>query len=272
MLQKIIYNPDAVDKTMKCSSVLCKRDFVDVIKLMPECGLSICGRCYERIDEDIDSQSKQYKCKACGKIHLMPENGLPDNKGLLGILNEKNFEKPLSDQAKSLKAQVELIQSRLQDLNTFDGIEYINNNCSSLELEITVAAESARKHIDKMEESLLKKINDYCQECLDSLHNESSNQSLEALTSETDTFIHKWTSSFTRLDVLASEKEIDEAMSEANTLDSRIQSLETELRTSALQYKNKEVKINKAFFEDNDCLGGILSTSTKPDKDKSMVF
>ena len=212
MLRKVNYNPAGVDETMKCSS--CKEEFIDVIKFVPECGESICGRCYERTDLDEDNQSTTYRCKACKEIHTMPNKGLPDNMALLRILNEKNFEKPLSDQAKSLKAQVELIQSRLQDLNTFDGIEYINNNCSSLELEITVAAESARKHIDKMEESLLKKINDYRQECLDSLPNESSNQSLKALTSETDAFIHKWTSLFTRLDVLASDVWLNECVFE----------------------------------------------------------
>ena len=241
--------------------------FVNTIKLVPECGESICGDCCEEITIMTNDPGK-YTCKACKGVHSLPESGLPDCKALLRILRQKNLEKPLSDQANSLKDKVDVIQNRLQDLKSFDSLDYINLQCDSLELEVREAANSAYQHISEIEEHLLKEINDYRQECLNSLHSYSSKQSLGVLSSEADAFIQRWTDYFSRLDVLASEREIGLAFSQANSLNTKIQSMEEKLRAETLQYKSLRFKLNESFFQEKTCIGQIVFTRCHTNKAK----
>ena len=263
------YNPRGIDEMMKC--LFCQKGFVDVIKLVPECGEPVCGECYEDLRQSLCNESSKYKCQACEGVHTMPDSGLQDCRILLRILEQKNFEKPLSDQAKSFKKQVELIKRKIQDLDSFDGLEYINHQCDSLELEVREAVESAHKHINEIKENLLKEINEYRQECLESFPSQSSNQSPQALSSEADDFIQRWIDYFACLEVLASDKEIDEALNQANSLNSRIQLMETELGIMALKYKQLEFKLNGTFFDDKNCFGKINLTRRKHDHEKSRV-
>lgn len=201
----------------------------------------------------------------------MPEIGLPDCKTLLRILKQKNFEKPLSEQAKSLKVQVEMIQNKLQDIKSFDAHEYIDSHCDSLKLEVNTTAESARKYINEIEESLLQEINAYRQECLESWPSQPLIQSLQALSRRTDAFIQTWNNYFTRLDVLVSEREINDAFDQANSLDKKLKSMKTELRNMALQGKQIEFKMNETFYQDQACLGQICLTSSKQNRAKSRA-
>ena len=91
------------------------------------------------------------------------------------------------------------------------------------------------------------------------------NQSLQALSSETDLFIHKWTDFFNRLEVLASDKEFDEALNQADSLDKKVQSIETELKKTVLQNQQLELefKINETFILDKKYIGQINHKKTK---------
>ena len=96
----------------------------------------------------------------------MPQDGLSDSKLAIHIVKQRKFERPLSDQAKVLKTQIAEVIRELEDLKSFNPQDIINNRCDQLEIDLIEAVESARKHIDKIEDSWLKELKNYREKCL----------------------------------------------------------------------------------------------------------
>ena len=245
----------------------CQTKFRDVVKLIPECGEFICGICYDHLKE---GESKEYHCKACDQVHLLPENGLPDCKRFVDLLRHP-VEKPLSEQAKKLKNLIGDVQEEIAKLEAFDPRDHIEQHCVQLELEVSQAAESAVKHIHEIEKDLLEQIRVYRQQCLDALPTRTlpepfinlTNRSLRTLKRQAQYFSTKWNGYFKRLNVLASDNEIEAAIRQTNEFQTRIRTLEQETRNSALRESTMLFTSGTVFHSSRGHLGELVRISTQ---------
>ena len=135
----------------------CRNKFSDVVKLIPDCGNFICGACCQELADDLDVW-KRYKCEACNDHHMLPGNGFPVCKQLVGLLRH-SAEKPLSEQAKKLKLLIENVQEDLARLEAFDPKDHIEHHCLQLEHEVSQTAASAVKHINVPQSGHLPRLN-----------------------------------------------------------------------------------------------------------------
>ena len=264
---------EAYNQAVTCP--FCRTKFSDVIKLIPDCGSFICGACFDELSESLDG-SKRFKCRVCDHHHVLPENGLWNCKMLLNLVRHP-IEKPLNEQAKKLRLRIENVQEELSKLDSFDPRELLEHRCVQLEHEISLAAESAVKHIHEIEAGLLKQIKEYHQRCLDSFATQTSQSptgqlrvplsneaklDLDSLTKEIRDFNSKWNDYFKRLNALASDSELEAAISQTDTFRARIRTLDQEITDQALSGKFLQLNLKASFCAARDHLGGLVETST----------
>ena len=70
----------------KCS--FCQLSFVDVVKVVPDCDVLICGACHHDLNSTSDS-NRQFRCKSCQKDHKMSPEELADVMALMQMLKFK---------------------------------------------------------------------------------------------------------------------------------------------------------------------------------------
>ena len=143
---------------LKCN--YCQLSFVDVVKIVPDCGALICGTCHD--DLNISSSNRTFECQSCGKQHTMHQEGLADVKPIMQMLKLKP-ESPVaaSDQSNEFKSMVEEVRERIARLESFDSQEEINTYCDQLKLQVTEALESSIKQANKLHGDMLKQIDQY---------------------------------------------------------------------------------------------------------------
>ena len=155
----MFYDHKEIDQGLKCS--FCGAKFSDVVKLIPQCGNSICGDCYEALTEEL-ADSRQFSCKACDhEAHKMAEEGLPNNKAVLQLLQVRPLEKGLNDKTKRLKSSISDLQQRVELLKSVDADAEINTYCDILESEVTLSLASAIKHLRTLSDDMLSEISSY---------------------------------------------------------------------------------------------------------------
>ena len=92
----MFYEKETIDRLLYCS--FCGVRFSDVVKLIPECGNSICGECHDGLRDELETLPAQYTCKACGEgDHLFPTKGVPSNKSLMELAKTTPSERPLAN-------------------------------------------------------------------------------------------------------------------------------------------------------------------------------
>ena len=245
-----------VDEEFCCS--FCEERFSDVIKFIPDCGNNICGRCYEDLKEDVDEQTKEYKCVACKEIHTLPPNGLRDNKALMiAVKKMKPPEKALHPNAIKLRDLVKQVQDQMEKLQTFDGKQFIELECGRLEQELSDAIESAVDHLKEIETKMMKQISEYRERCIANLSKKSSEpedtteqQELKAVTKEVSEFNTRWNDYFKQIEVYESESDIEAALAQTGEFMLKMESMEERMRKEALNWEKMVFHVNSQFMKE----------------------
>ena len=146
---------------LKCN--YCQLSFVDVVKVVPECGVLICGACH---DDLTSSSNRQFECQSCHKQHTVPHEGLADVKPIMQMLKLKPEHLTASDQSNEFKRQIEEVKERIARLESFDSQEEINLYCDQLKMQVTEALESCVKQANKLHDNMLKQVDQYRQKLL----------------------------------------------------------------------------------------------------------
>ena len=233
--------------------------------MIPECGESICERCFDEVKTSMN-EAKQYNCRVecCKKLHLMPENGLPDNKYLERMVNQPRTRKRLSEPAKTLKSLIESIQEKIKKSRNFDEQKSINSLCDQLESQVQSAFEKVRGNFEVIENDLLGDIEEYREKSLElwtkqstqsaelTTQIESCKSKLNSLNNQMVDFSSKWVHYFDSIEVLATESDIDSALSKAREYSSRIEAIEANMSSLALNHELAMFKPKLAFFQEAD--------------------
>jgi len=124
-----------------------------------QCGHNICSYCYsntEIINSKTNNNKKEFQCPSCGKLHEIPEDGLPINKTLVELLSMPTIEVSRGKQCDTLKSYLTQIQTSHKLLN------YCLNNPNDFLKEHFI---NMRSKIQLATDQLLTNVND-CNELL----------------------------------------------------------------------------------------------------------
>ena len=263
------YNSEEIDEDLKCS--VCKEEDIDVVKLIPDCGESVCDDCYEELKDSVD-EADHYKCLACKDEHTMPKKGLPEIKSLKRMIKRRRLEKSLSDEAKMLKSIIASFPDQIQAVKDFDERELINHHCDQLEIQVSEEIDSVMRRLNELKESALERIDEYRSVCLSSWATRSGDASmtrakeeLDALAKSLAEFSCRWTDYFNRIDALASDKEVTNAIGVARCFERKIRSFMKRQRSGALNGKTMLFKADESVFSDQSPLERIISLPIQDD-------
>ena len=212
-----------------------------------------------------DEESNEYKCVACGERHTLPSIGLPDNKPFLALLSKmKPPEKPLHPNAKRLRELVREIEEKMRELQSFDRKQVIEIECQQLEQKLKDAVESARDHLKEIETKMMKQISEYRERCLanhqfkqTSEPENSTKCELNALMKEVGEFNAKWNDYFGRIEVYATENEIEDALLQTALYVSMMESMKARIRKEALNWEKMLFHVNSQFLQEWNHVGEI---------------
>ena len=257
-----------------CSFVqFCEHQFSDVVKLIPECGNSICGECHDQLREELENLPDQYTCRACGdEGHLFASKGLPNNNGLMDLTKTAPCERPLSEQVKKLRELIGRVEVEIKRLDSFDPDQYIREHFDQLEDEVNETADSAVKHINEIRSDLLGQIKEHRKEFQDSRSTRYSDQlektgeppsklhqEIGKMSRETSEFVIKWNSYFQSVHSYASDQDITTAIDQAQVVLDEIEKCIQASKLEATNQKRIKFQANILFVQTRDHLGKLAA-------------
>jgi hypothetical protein len=164
----MFYEQSQIYSILKCDQ--CHNDFdhYDQPKSLP-CGQTICCVCLDEIERI--AVNKKFKCAICLKEHLIPEEGFAVNVKISKLMLTQAKEITRSDECEKLKEKSKNIQLKLNNLkfNLDNRNDKIETHCLELIAQIDELAEQRIEEINKIRESLSKKVNDYKQDCIQNI-------------------------------------------------------------------------------------------------------
>ena len=250
---------NAIEKTLRCS--FCAERFSDTIKLIPDCGNSICGNCFDNLKS---SQSGRFQCLACQAYHTLKNGDMPDNLALKQLLDH-NKDK-LDEHARILMPLIAEMQEKVSTLKvSLDDDENVNKCCDELKAEVEEAFQKAFEHLISLKDDLLDEISSYRQKGAKQLY-ASDDQSIrikKQLTELSDEIVdygQQWGNYFKRKDKVAGKDELDEAQREAKEYSFRMAQIEKKIKSKASN-KPIEFKANGLFAIGYDHLGELVDRS-----------
>ena len=265
----MFYQANDIETIFKCG--FCSLKFLNVVKLVPECGTSICGECHDSLKETMD-ESGQFKCQACHQSHDMPSCGLTDVKSIMKALQLKPEEKGLTKQEAKLRTSIQEVHEKLSRLKQFDQKDAINTYCDELQLEVMETVESVVKQADQNGKELIKTINEYRQDLLKAFNiherveneassgisNESSLDQLEEAFVQINALKEKWDRHFNQIKKLATEAEVNKALEEVQEHEVNLNRLDQTLFRSMFKSRILKFKSNTAFLSSKKFLGELV--------------
>ena len=239
----MFYPTSLIDECFKCQ--YCQTKFTSVVKLIPDCGHSICIDCYDDLWDSLD-ESNRFNCKACHQDHTMSSTGFLDNKCVMSFCKVQPVEKIISDEAKTLRQSLKEAADKIDEIKTFDTKSAINNYCDQLQSQVMDMVDSAVKYINIQGGLLIKEINDYRQDLL--LNSESLDTSdlsnvdkpessetrslfrkLSEISNEVDLINNSWSKYFNQMDVLAKDVDVQSTQRRVNEVKEKLAELREDM-------------------------------------------
>ena len=273
----MFYPANEIESLFKCG--FCHLKFLNVVKLVPECGNSICGDCYDSLKETLD-ESGQFKCQACHQTHAMPTGGLTDVKTIMKALQLKPDAKALSKQEIQLRQGIQDVHEKLNRLKQFDHKDAINAYCDDLQLEVMETVESVVKQADQIGNDMIKTINQYRQDLLDNMNEDkasqneplvsfgtlpelfskpaSSSSQLEKLSTQIKTLKDKWDRHFNQITTTSTEAEVNIALQQVKETDKSLNQLDQTMLRSMFNSRMLKFKRNAVVLDSNKFLGQLV--------------
>ena len=266
------YSSNSIEEVLKCSQ--CRLKFTDVVKLIPECGHSICGQCHSSA-KDPSKQTNEIKCRTCNRVIVISGNGLPDNKTVMEVLKLQPQEKALTPTSQSLKKLIGEVELKLAELRTFDEQARIQTYCDQLEHTVQKAVEELLAHAKLLANSLLKQINEYRKSQLSSARNPSKrirmsneaesadvDQKMVDLSKEIDELAQKWKQHFADISKAESEDDVEDAKEVFLRHRDRLDELKFEIVNKAFNRRFMRFRINESTLRSTKFLGEFIYENT----------
>ncbi len=82
----MFYDAKQIESVLTCSK--CHNNLVSQAFLLP-CGYTLCTNCNTNLKSILNQDSFQFNCSLCNELHNFPKDGLPTNKMISKILEQK---------------------------------------------------------------------------------------------------------------------------------------------------------------------------------------
>jgi len=224
----MFYEEGGIKNLLNCKKCSLRLDSEP--KIMP-CGVSICSKC---VESSIQIFNEKFKCPICLKDHVMPTEGFVINQALSCFLAIDPIQVSRSKAANLLKKSLNGIQKKMKEILQAknSSSDLVKSHCIKLKNSVQLASEETIMQINEYNKELIKKIDQYQNECLDSFEiNEKLTSELNSTLDELKLFEDKWNQYLYKPqlddDILAQVNEravnlINKAMQEKSKLDDLI--------------------------------------------------
>ena len=208
----MFYAENDFNEIVNCNN--CKKKYTDP-RTLP-CDEQICQSCITNL---LSTENNGIECPYCSNFHQTPENGFPQNKLLLKLLQKKPNEVYRGKLVENLKSQLYTIENACISLcaEIKNSKNKIKTHCDEVKNLIEVEAESAHATINKIKAEQLKKVDDYEKESFKVGEQESYvyKHDISLLIKENKEFTQKWTDYLKEFKI--DEQQLEAACEEATS-------------------------------------------------------
>lgn len=175
------FSANDIIENLKCP--IC--DFLFERKREPRvlpCGNCVCSKCLAFIRNQKNTYASIFRCVLCKKIHQIPKNGFSSCKPLIKILYTKPNKLQLLEE-NDIKYTMNLIENKIKtcDFKLKHGQELIKEHCDELRKEVESSIKIKQKEILNLGKNLIKKIDNYESESIQSYNTSKSNIKIDAI-------------------------------------------------------------------------------------------
>ena len=155
-----------------------------------ECGVSLCMRCIELLTKNGENG---FECPVCEDFHEKPKKGFGKIINLAKLCDIKASEVSRSTFANSLKAQLDEMKLKLDELSKENklGAEKIKEYCDGLRNEVQLSSEELIESIKSHNSELIEQINAYENKSMLDFNKENTTR-LDGFIQEMNGFHSKW--------------------------------------------------------------------------------
>ena len=222
---------ECVSLLIKCQ--LCQSTMKEA-KILP-CD-HFCTNCVLELTKTADKSSKEFKCKSCDEIHIIPKYGFKIWKGLNEFYIKKSNREQNTISVKKLKQTLNEIRTQIDDLNNklSMNIDEIKEDCFKLRKAINLECDIVVKQIQDARDELIEEVNDYQANCISNFETDKiNNLKINDFINELKVFHKEWSE-------YLNESQINQAdMVKAN---------------------EKALKLSQKYTEEKSCLDRIKSS------------
>ena len=169
----MLYGEESVSFLTKCP--LCKSKLKES-KILP-CGV-YCANCVKELTKNADVITKEFKCKSCKKIHIIPEDGFMK----WNALDEFHSSVlPLEDiyrgeSIETLKKNLNEIDKQINEMSFSlnNSSHKVKEFCLKLRNEVSLETEVLIKHVQDYNEKLINEINDFEMRCIANINSDKN--------------------------------------------------------------------------------------------------
>ena len=240
-----------VSPLIRCQ--MCQSKLVEAKILL--CG-HFCDSCLAELTKDTNDETREFTCKSCEEIHMIPKNGFKNWKALNEFYSkELNFEEIYrGESAENLKKNLIEIQKQIDSLNLTlaNGVDLVNEHCLKLRNEVSLEAEITIKRIQDVRDDMIKEINSYEEICISNLKPDKlKKQNFEGFLNEMLNFQGKWNEYLKKYQI--NDAEIVKANKSALDLQTRFRNEKMKLdkfifNDESVNFNKKAIKIEKDFL------------------------
>ena len=231
----------------KCS--YCRADLVHGAKLVPDCGETICLKCYDRAKASLDRRGK-FECKSCHESHSMPRKGLPDNQ----LVKEMIQKKPQVEWEAQIRRLVQGVQEKLKNVEDLDSERNINAHFDTLIAELKSTLHESIAHLNSLASELQHRINGHRDSLLNATR--ESREQVKSMKRDVDSFSKDCANRELKL---MNEDEMEAIHQRADSLTTKLNELEWSSRRDRFGPKALGFRRNKLFCQTNDHLGELYN-------------
>ena len=170
----MLYGEESVSIFTKCP--LCKSKLKEAKILL--CGV-YCIDCVEELPKNADETTKEFECKSCRRIHIIPEDGFTR----WNTLEEFHSSVlPLEDiyrgeLIETLKNNLKQIYKQINEMSFSlnNSSDKVKEFCLNLRNEVSLETEVLIKHVQDNNDKLINEINDFEIRCISNINSDKVN-------------------------------------------------------------------------------------------------
>ena len=228
----MLYGQECLLSLVECE--MCQSKLKEAKILL--CG-HFCSNCVTQLTINVNETTREFQCKSCDEIHMVPKNGFKSWKAL-----DKFYSKELNleeiyrgESAEKLKGNLKQIQKQIDELDysLTNSIDTVKEHCVNLRNEVDLEAEITMKRIQDIRDEMITEIDIYQANCISNLESDKiQKEGFSGFIDELRSFHKEWSEYLKKYQINDSE---------INTVNNLVLELNQ-------RFKKEKVNLDKMIF------------------------